>query len=226
MTKNILSYSTSIVPLVIVFTALFFVFGKQNNVVSNPQIIKQTVKGDDVTIIESDFPVGGIIMWSGSESDIPEGWVLCDGDTINSLIIPDLRGRFIVGYGSSGSNIEESVWSYEYANIGKGANGIKNNILTTSQLPSHSHDLSYEEHYHGGNSKSVVSDIKKEYVSFKSGTRGSRQTFYSVGSIYTTNINSNSGGGGHRHTADETGDSMPIENRPPFYVLAFIIKIK
>ena len=38
-------------------------------------------------------PIGGIIMWSGSITDIPNKWALCDGQ--NST--PDLRERFIVG---------------------------------------------------------------------------------------------------------------------------------
>jgi hypothetical protein len=43
------------------------------------------------------FPVGGIIMWSGSVASIPSGWVLCNG----SNGTPDLRNRFIVGAGST-----------------------------------------------------------------------------------------------------------------------------
>lgn len=43
------------------------------------------------------FPVGGIIMWSGSVASIPSGWVLCNG----SNGTPDLRNRFVVGAGST-----------------------------------------------------------------------------------------------------------------------------
>ena len=46
---------------------------------------------------EPPFPAGGIIMWSGEISDIPEGWALCDG-TNNT---PDLRERFILGAGGN-----------------------------------------------------------------------------------------------------------------------------
>jgi hypothetical protein len=38
-------------------------------------------------------PQGGIIMWSGLITNIPVGWALCDG----SAGTPDLRDRFIVG---------------------------------------------------------------------------------------------------------------------------------
>jgi len=47
------------------------------------------------------IPIGGIIMWSGTTSDIPAGWTLCNGVANNGQTPPDLRDRFIVGAGSS-----------------------------------------------------------------------------------------------------------------------------
>jgi len=47
--------------------------------------------------IAAAFPSGGIIIWSGSASAIPTGWVLCNGS--NST--PDLRDKFVVGAGST-----------------------------------------------------------------------------------------------------------------------------
>ena len=43
------------------------------------------------------IPKGGIIMWSGATTAIPQGWALCDG----SNGTPNLRDRFIVGAGST-----------------------------------------------------------------------------------------------------------------------------
>ena len=45
----------------------------------------------------SGIPSGGILMWSGSVSNIPGGWALCNG--ANGT--PDLRDRFIVGAGNT-----------------------------------------------------------------------------------------------------------------------------
>lgn len=39
------------------------------------------------------IPVGGIIMWSGSEKDLTDDWAICNGENGT----PDLRGRFIMG---------------------------------------------------------------------------------------------------------------------------------
>ena len=58
----------------------------------------QSVDGDtgDVTAV----PSGIIAMWSGSSSNTPSGWTLCDGTDGT----PDLRDRFVVGAGSAYSS--------------------------------------------------------------------------------------------------------------------------
>ena len=70
-------------------------------------------------------PIGSIIMWSGSENNIPSGWALCNGQTVSGRTTPDLRDRFIVGAGG---------------NYAVGATGGVNQVtLTLNQIPSHSH---------------------------------------------------------------------------------------
>ena len=44
------------------------------------------------------MPKGVIILWSGAISDIPDGWIVCDGTDGT----PNLSGRFVLGSGSSG----------------------------------------------------------------------------------------------------------------------------
>lgn len=43
------------------------------------------------------FKTGMIILWSGSLTVVPSGWVICDGNNNT----PDLRDRFIVGAGNT-----------------------------------------------------------------------------------------------------------------------------
>lgn len=71
----------------------------------------------------SSFPSGGIIIWSGSETNIPSGWVICDGNNGT----PDLRGRFILG--SSNSHTIGSV------------GGEETHILTVNEMPRHIHSI-------------------------------------------------------------------------------------
>ena len=68
-------------------------------------------------------PVGTIVLWSGTTSNIPTGWVLCNG----SNGTPDLRDRFIVGAGST----------YSVGATG----GEASHTLTEDELPSHTHKL-------------------------------------------------------------------------------------
>ena len=60
----------------------------------------------------SSFPIGGIVAFSGLSSEVPEGWLLCNGESFNSTTypqlkrlfpnntLPDFRGHFLVGYGA------------------------------------------------------------------------------------------------------------------------------
>ena len=50
------------------------------------------------------IPSGAIIMWSGSATAIPPGWLLCNG--LNGT--PNLIGQFIVGAGPAGSSYVQS----------------------------------------------------------------------------------------------------------------------
>ena len=69
------------------------------------------------------FTTGMIIMWSGAISNIPSGWVLCDGNNNT----PNLRDKFIVGAGNN----------YAVAATG----GEDSVTLTTAQIPSHTHSI-------------------------------------------------------------------------------------
>ena len=84
--------------------------------------------GQNPSWVAPPVPTGVIVMWSGTTSNIPTGWVLCDGQ--NST--PDLRDRFIVGAGST----------YNAAATG-GSTSTGSHTLTVAELPAHSHTFSY-----------------------------------------------------------------------------------
>jgi microcystin-dependent protein len=173
-------------------------------------------------------PPGGIIMWSGAINDIPVGWALCDG----SNGTPDLRDRFIVGAGGS----------YNVGNTG----GMKDVTLTTSQLPAHKHTISSSSsgaHNHTGTTsleqigdQNVTGDIHavtgKEYEALN-------ETDFSTAWAAVTNINPEAINTNHSHTfttssdgfhfhditMGDTGGGQAHENRPPYYALAYIMKL-
>jgi hypothetical protein len=101
-------------------------------------------------------PVGGIIMWSGTATPfnsvtnptgIPVGWALCDGETYNSRVTPDLRERFVVGAGGNNPNVTGD--GYDIGVTG----GVNSVALGTNNVPAHSHVVSNVSdpgnHYHG-----------------------------------------------------------------------------
>lgn len=77
------------------------------------------------------IPIGGIIMWSGTTTDIPAGWTLCNGVPSNGQTPPDLRDRFIVGAGS--------------AYTPKAVGGATTHTLAATNLPTFS--INYKDIY-------------------------------------------------------------------------------
>lgn len=144
------------------------------------------------------IPIGGIIMWSGTTP--PSGWALCNGVNVNGITTPDLRGRFIVGYDPT---------RLDYDNPGNRSNGgttvsdvggEEKHALSISEMPRHNHIISVQTvgHNHGG---TVRIDQTQP-----------------GGTTYTNFA----GGDGNQ----SPGDGLAHENRPPFYTLAFIIRIQ
>ena len=76
------------------------------------------------------FPVGGIILWSGTVAAIPTGWALCDGTNGT----PNLTGKFVVHADADSSG------TYNVGDTG-GADSV---TLTTNQIPAHTHTYSDE----------------------------------------------------------------------------------
>lgn len=84
------------------------------------------------------IPAGVIVMWSGSANEIPSGWALCDGKNNT----PDLRGRFIVGVGTLGSD------TYNVRSTG----GEARHRLSLQEMPRHNHKFtSYNDDYNASN---------------------------------------------------------------------------
>lgn len=169
------------------------------------------------------MPSGAIIMWSGSVNAIPLGWNLCDG----SKGTPDLRERFIVGAG--GDNTSQPVVGtngYATNNVG----GLNTVTLSKSNVPPHSHN-SGSLYTNPSGAGTYYASPSLEYkgisTSGTSGTNVYTQNGQNSRNTITVNINN------HTHTmAGNTGDGTadgltgtPHENRPPYYALAFIMKL-
>jgi hypothetical protein len=141
------------------------------------------------TVAAAAFPVGGIIMWSGSVASIPSGWALCNG----SNGTPDLRNRFVVGAGST----------YAVDATGGSADAIVVSHTHTASVsdPGHVHSIIFDAEVVGGN-------------------------LYSGGSFgRTTTKTTSSSSTGISVSNSTTGSSGTNANLPPYYALAYIMKL-
>jgi len=152
--------------------------------------------------IYNPVPVGGIIMWSGSIASIPSGWALCNGQTVDNQVTPNLQDRFIVGAGSA----------YAPSNTGGAsavtpAGTVGDTTLTTAQIPAHSHSTLI---------KTCGSEVAGYGLQAGSGSFQNR-IYVTGGSTATSSTGSD---GSHNHTF--TGTSQT--NLPPYYALAYIMR--
>ena len=89
------------------------------------------------------FPVGGIVMWSGSMDPgaIPSGWLLCDGTNGT----PDLRNRFIIGAFENNAGVPNTTITGSPTQTGgsKDAIVVSHTHTATVPDPGHGHDFIY-----------------------------------------------------------------------------------
>lgn len=182
-------------------------------------------------------PLGIVEMWAGTT--VPEGYLLCDGGayriadytelhaaigtTFNEAAdasgakvstdpgmfrVPDLRGRFIVGRHDSDGDYQATG----------AAGGLKKVALTEEEIPRHAHRV--KDYYYAQAPSSMQTHNVKNYDTIPKHETG------------------NNGIGDKE--SDEDNDCMPYyehdsypvggggthENRPPYYVLAYIMRAK
>jgi len=145
-------------------------------------------------------PNGAILMWSGSIANIPTGWYLCDG----SNGTPDLRNRFIVG---SHSGTGTGTVTQNGPSIRAVLGGINSNYepgdiggldavkLTVAEMPGHTHTIT-------------------EYDTSQSLAGGNATAGFNK-PAYSENT----------RTTSAVGSDDYHENRPPYYALAFIMRV-
>ena len=144
-------------------------------------------------------PVGGIIIWTKEELPDNEHWAVCDGSEVEGVKTPDLRARFVVGVNPSASGRS----TYRKDDVG-GADTV---TLTTKQIPSHRHYYAGDDQLSGIattlDCTSIAASTDKAYDADSSMKGNSK--------VYETS----SSGGDESH-----------ENRPPYYALYYIMRVK
>lgn len=195
--------------------------------------------GNKVTVGGSDLlpvPVGGIILWTKAELPDKTHWAICNGQTVYGITTPDLRGRFVVGANNGATGMSGAFTSTTY-NPDTSANrtgGEERHQLAAGEMPAHMHLYVAE---------SQLNDRLGE-----NGDWGSNALRYKIGKRYTSNIGSHPrfgyqwNSGNDQMTILETGvtggdgtksgnypaegHATSHENRPPYYALYYIMRVK
>ena len=150
------------------------------------------------------LPKGSIIAWNGTTA--PKGWALCDGRNGT----PNLKGRFIYGYGASSGN--------KLHNRG----GSETHKLNINEAPSHNHGVSATMS-HAGSHSHILNYYRIHNKSFKNDSGGKAAIKRSSGNIGTNSA------GNHKHNISvrqsNKGGNRAHNNMPPYHVLAWIMKL-
>jgi len=156
------------------------------------------------------IPAGIITMWYGSTASVPTGWKLCDG-TNNT---PDLRGRFVVGAGST----------YGVNNIGGSADAVTVSHSHTGTTSDPGNFISGSVSADTGGSSGLYGSAGGVFTISNLTTK-----FVAAGSTtsYTRGVAFNLTAGSHTHsvTTNSTGVLGTNMNLPPYYALCYIMKV-
>lgn len=142
--------------------------------------------------------------------------------------VPDLRGRFIVGYAPNQADYNAM------GNVG----GEKTHTLSVSEMPTHEHSLETDDLFvadaYDSKNEQVRVSLNKNYSSpaKASGNNWDDGIFIppKPGDVgYDTLVGGSTFSGDiiqKRIRTENAGSSRPHENRPPYYTLAYIIRAK
>jgi len=143
------------------------------------------------------FVTGMIMLWSGSTGNVPSGWAICDGGNGT----PNLKDRFVVGAGNA------------YAVNATGGS-------STATLPAHTHTGTTN----GGSSHSH--SIPHYLVQAVAGTGDiDRDNEYQQWKALSGQSTGSIGNHTHSFTTASSGTSATNANLPPYYALAYIMKL-
>lgn len=182
-------------------------------------------------------PVGMVEMWAGSS--VPEDYVLCDGRALRAeeypelygalgtafnagvnangsrfvtdagyFRVPDLRGRFIAGRHDSDADYQQTG----------SAGGKKLVALTEGEMPAHTHTV--KDYYYAQAHSTMTRLNVKNFDQIPAAVTGNG----GIGD--TASDDDNDCMPYHKHESTAAGEGLGHENRPPYYVLAYVMRAR
>lgn len=207
----------------------------------SPTLDESPADGDNSTKIATTafvnangVPAGAILMWSGTHATIPGGWALCDGNNGT----PNLVNKFVVC--SAGDIVPPG--SYEKGSTGGTSNysivtggggghdhggSTGGHALTEAQMPKHYHEMV------GPHSVTAPQGGTAGYGKYGGGTPDDTALRYGTwstggGAVSGGTSTGTGNGNSHSHSISSVADhghTVQFDNRPPYYALAFIMKL-
>jgi len=177
-----------------------------------------------------EIPVGAIVMFKGDLNSVPNDWKFCDG----SPGTPDLRGKFVLGATFStdkqtGGHSDSQIPTHNHV------------VANTTESTNHAHTVSFGtitsepegKHTH------VTYKCPPDGVKLRSVNVGPNNYNYGEGSpaplgesgkhnhslTLGAKVSSKSDAHGHTVTVSKTSAQPTNGNFPPYYELAYIIKV-
>ena len=164
-------------------------------------ILSQRVTAAELRQWQGIVPIGGIIMWSGAATAIPENWTLCNG----TAGTPNLEGNFVIGAGGT----------YAVGATGGSATALLN----------HTHTLTDPGHLHG-----TTDPGHAHQAPFNSTTVTVGPTAFQGNLNQTTSATTNTALTGITINTAMTGITIAqagngATSLPPYYALCYIMRV-
>ena len=176
-----------------------YLWSNFKNVVTNQALetLFKSIKGDAPGIVK---------MWAGLIAQIPPEYKLCNGDELLVNDYPDLFKALGTAFGGNGTTTfklpdlrGKFIAGFDNSNLDYNqvgkTGGEEKHTLTISEMPEHTHTY---------DSNNLISVDLGGFVSF--------QTSF-IDPV------------GNEHDTSSTGNGNSHENRPPYFTLAYIIKV-
>lgn len=179
------------------------------------------------TVVLDNVPIGTIAPFGGAAA--PNDWLLCQGQSLlrtdypdlftalgttygsadsTHFTLPDLRGRMPIGSGTATGAL--GATAHSLGSVG----GEETHILTVTEMPSHTHNISDPGHVHSNTNGSYL-EVSASVSTFLNTTNNASYAVFHAPNTATafTGITIVAAGGGAAHP-----------NMPPFVTTNYIIK--
>lgn len=189
-------------------------------------------------------PIGAMTDYAGYTE--PDGWLFCDGRTLQASTyaalfaaigttfgsagagtfnLPDARNRARIGLGNMGGTSSGRVTTATASPNGNtigATGGSERHTITTNEMPAHSHTGTTASA--GGHNHSVSAPSVGTGGSDIAGAKWTARSSTNYGPVAVTS--STAGNHTHSVTINNTGNGNPHNNMPPFIIVPVIIKAR